>query len=122
MKLLLDTHIVLWALNDDPALKPAMRTSIQTAEVVFVSAVSIWEIAVKRSLGKLEVPDNLAELVLRAGCQPLPISWAHAADAGQLPRHHKDPFDHLLIAQARCEGLALATVDRMFRQYKVDLL
>ena len=82
-----------------------------------MSAASIWEIEIKRALGKLPVPEHLPETILQAGCRPLPITWRHAQAVGQLPRHHPDPFDRMLIAQARCEGLTLMTADPNFRRY-----
>jgi PIN domain nuclease of toxin-antitoxin system len=122
MRLLLDTHIVLWSLADDPNLRPAVRAAMEGAEALYVSAVSVWEIAVKRALGKLRAPDDLPDVLARTGVRPLAISWAHGAAAGALPPHHADPFDRLLIAQAQGEGLRLVTEDRAFRRYDVDLL
>ena len=122
MRILLDTHVLLWAMDADPRLKPAMQTVIAEAETVFVSAVSIWEIAIKAALGKLVVKGDVETFALQAGCQPLPVSWAHGRDVGRLPLHHHDPFDRLLIAQARCEGLILVTDDRLMKRYDVSLL
>ena len=122
MRLLLDTHILLWALADDPRLRQEVRKALLNADALVVSAATIWEISIKRALGKLSIEGDPVSFARRAGCQPLPISWDHADAAGNLPPHHADPFDRLLIAQARCEGLTLATADRMFRHYEVDLL
>lgn len=122
MRLLLDTHIVLWSLADDARLRPAVRAAMEEAETLYVSAVSIWEIAVKRALGKLKAPDNLTEILLRIGMHPMSVGWTHAAAVSALPPHHSDPFDRLLIAQARVERLRLVTEDRAFGQYDVDLL
>lgn len=122
MRLLLDTHILLWALNDDPALTPPQRQVLGAAEIIFVSAVSLWEISIKQALGKLDAPADLMEVIARTGCQPLAISWAHAMAAGRLPRLHGDPFDHLLIAQAQGEGLTLMSADRMIRRYDVAVV
>ena len=121
MRLLLDTHIVLWALADDPRLALSQRTTMREAEALHVSAVTIWEVAVKRALGKLKAPEDFPEVVRRTGMIPLSISWDHAAEAGALPPHHADPFDRLLIAQARVERLTMMTADRAFRSYEVDL-
>jgi PIN domain nuclease of toxin-antitoxin system len=122
VRLLLDTHIVLWAVLDDPGLSPTQRNAL-TAEdrEVYVSAASLWEIAIKHALGKLAVPERLAETLLQAGCRPLPITWRHAQAADQLPRHHADPFDRMLVAQARCEDLMLMTRDAKLRRYEVEL-
>ena len=94
---------------------------MREAETLFVSAVTIWEVSVKRALGKLTAPANLADTLRRTGMQPLSITWDHAAAAGALPPHHSDPFDRLLIAQAQLEGLRLMSEDRAFRRYDIDL-
>lgn len=120
MRLLLDTHVLLWALADDPRLSGALRAAIEGAAEVHVSAATIWEIAIKRALGKLRVEGDVGAAARRAGCLALPIAWAHAEAAGALPPHHQDPFDRLLVAQARCEGLALATADRALDAYDVE--
>ena len=122
MRLLLDTHIVLWAMADDARLPAPLRDAIAGAEALFISAATVWEIAIKSSLGKLDVPPDLFDRALSAGAQPLPINWSHARAVAGLPAHHADPFDRLLIAQARAEGLVLASVDRQFRAYDVALL
>ena len=123
MKVLLDTHIVLWALADDPRLKPRHRALFNDDQQdLFVSAVTIWEIAIKRALGKLIAPDGLQEILLAAGCHPLPISWRHAEAAGALPLIHADPFDRLLIAQSSVEQLAFATMDAQMSEYDVEVL
>jgi PIN domain nuclease of toxin-antitoxin system len=121
VRLLLDTHILLWALADDPALKPAWRTTLDEAESIHVSAATVWEIAIKRALGKLRVDGDLARAAREAGCLPLPITWEHGEAAGGLPAHHADPFDRLLIAQGRLEGLMILTADAMFARYDVAL-
>lgn len=121
MRLLLDTHILLWALNDDPRLTAAMRERLGAADTLIVSAVSIWEISIKRASGKLLVRGDVMETARRAGCRPLPVTWAHGDAAGRLPLHHADPFDRLLIAQARTEDLTLISADRQFRAYDVAL-
>lgn len=116
---LLDTHILLWWLADDRRLSVDLRGLITTAPVVVVSAVSAWEIAIKRALGKLRAPEDLAAVVDRSGFSPLPITLQHAQAAGVLPRHHHDPFDRMLIAQAELERLTIVTVDDRFRDYGV---
>jgi PIN domain nuclease of toxin-antitoxin system len=89
---------------------------------VFVSVASAWELAIKASLGRLRMPPNLEEALDRKGYQRLGISFAHAAVAGALPRHHGDPFDRMLIAQAQSEGLTLVTRDRVFSAYGIPVL
>ena len=115
---LLDTHVLLWALSNPSALKAKIREQIQNPrQVIFVSSASVWEIGIKQALGKLEAPSNLEDILSRSRFSPLPISWAHANAAGKLPPHHKDPFDRMLIAQAQTEGLTLLTHDRDLKAY-----
>ena len=90
--------------------------------LVVVSAASAWEISIKKALGKLAAPDDLEQQVRTGGFVPLPISIAHGIAAGQLPHHHEDPFDRMLIAQALAEGLAIVTRDKRFDDYGVALL
>ena len=122
MSLLLDTHILLWWLADSPRLSRKARKAIQDAEAVWVSAVSAWEIAVKRSRGLLEAPDNLEATLRARDIQPLPLTMAHATVAGRLPFHHRDPFDRMLIAQAMAESLTLLTADRQQTLYEVPAI
>lgn len=123
MRLLLDTHVVLWALVDDPRLAVGARAAISDGRnQIFVSAVNAWEISIKRSLGKLRVPDDLVEQVRRAGFEHLDITVAHALAVGDLPDHHRDPFDRMLVAQARAAGLMLVTRDAEIQRYDVPTL
>jgi PIN domain nuclease of toxin-antitoxin system len=122
MKLLLDTHVLLWALSDSPRLTPGLRAALGSAQSAYLSAVSVWEISIKRALGKLEAEDDIVAVARRAGCLPLSITWDHADRAGRLPPHHADPFDRLLIAQALCEGMVLATADAKLAKYGVALV
>lgn len=123
MTLLLDTHVVLWWLADDPALGPPARAAISDPrEDVFVSSVSVWEIAVKRRLGKLEAPDELVQELERQRFRELPLTGAHAWLAGHLEPHHADPFDRALVAQALTERLRVVTGDRRFGSYGVAVL
>lgn len=123
MRLLLDTHVLLWWLANDLELKPNARSLIAAPEsMVFVSAASAWEISIKRALGKLAAPDDLEAQLLRQRFSPLAISIGHALTAGALPRHHEDPFDRLLVAQAGLEGLTIATRDPRFEPYGVPTL
>ena len=121
MRVLLDTHVLLWAVLNDPRLTATQAQAISDGDV-YLSSASVWEIGIKRALGKLDVPDDLFEIAVDADCRPLPISWTHAEAAAALPPHHSDPFDRMLVAQARCEGLRLASSDTKFRAYDVDLL
>ncbi len=123
MNLLLDTHVVLWAFADPDRLSPKVRAAIvDPRNAVAVSAATVWEVEIKRQLGKLVAPDGFASLCLERGFDELPISFAHAQAAGALPRHHDDPFDRMLIAQAMVDGLDLVTADEAFRNYDVRLL
>lgn len=123
MKLLLDTHAALWFLGGDERLGDnARRQLTDGANRVLLSAAVVWEVAIKRALGRLTVPDEYLALLLDAGVQPLPISLAHAADVAELPPHHRDPFDRMLVSQARIEGAALVSRDEALRPYGVPLI
>lgn len=120
-RLLLDTHVFLWWQADDRRMKRAARDAVAAADVVFVSAASAWEAAIKAALGRLTLPESIEAGVLASGFERLPISFAHAEEAGRLPLHHVDPFDRMLIAQARLEGLTLVTHDRQLEPYGVEI-
>jgi PIN domain nuclease of toxin-antitoxin system len=123
VRLLLDTHALLWWLADEPTLSNAARTSIANEDsIVFVSAASVWEMSIKRQLGKLDAPTDLAEQIDRHRFDALPITIAHALEAGSLPPHHDDPFDRMLIAQAIAEHLTIVTRDSRFARYEVPIL
>ena len=123
MLLLLDTHVFLWWTGDDPALGPLARAAIADREnLVFVSAATAWEIAVKRASGKLDAPGDIADWVRQDGFAELAIEIEHAALSAELPNHHRDPFDRLLVAQARSEELTLVTSDPEIMQYDVEIL
>jgi PIN domain nuclease of toxin-antitoxin system len=123
VKLLLDTHILLWWLSADPSLPPRAEAAIADPLVeVMVSAVTAWEIAIKQAAGRLEAPEDLLDALDANDFDSLAITIAHVVAAGQLPQCHADPFDRMLIAQARTEGLTLVTVDRQFDAYEVELL
>lgn len=123
MKLLLDTHTWLWWLSGAEQLDPQAREAIAAPEnLVAVSAATIWEVAIKRSRGKLGFEGEPVAAVADGGFEPLAISLAHAAAAGALPRHHRDPFDRMLIAQAQMEGLTVVTRDPSFDAYEVALM
>lgn len=122
MKLLLDTHVVLWWRLDAPQLPPATRKAIARADHVFVSAASAWEVAIKVALGRLRIEESLASLVEDSGFEQLPVSFAHSERLLSLPPHHADPFDRMLIAQADVEGLTLVTHDEQLADYGVPIL
>lgn len=123
MNLLLDTHVLLWWLADGPELSAEARQLIASPDnMVFVSAATAWEIAIERALGKLEAPAQLAQALQESGFEPLLINLEHAELAGQLPRHHDDPFDRMLVAQARVEGLTLVSRDERVAKYDVRVV
>ena len=120
--LLLDTHVFLWWRSDVKRISAPARDAIANAPVVFVSAASAWEAAIKMALGRLALPEPFAAGSDASGFQRLPIQFEHAEAAAGLPRHHTDPFDRMLIAQATLEGLTLVTHDRAFDAYGVAIL
>jgi PIN domain nuclease of toxin-antitoxin system len=123
MTLLLDTHVLLWWLDNHKALSTTARGAIQDGRnTVFVSAATAWEISIKRALGKLRAPEPLEEAIEANRFVPLPITLQHARIAGSLPRHHEDPFDRMLIAQAQVETLTLVTHDESLAAYGVPIL
>ena len=123
MNLLLNTHTLIWALENNPTLSSASREAITDGEnLVFVSAVSVWEISVKQTLGKLCVPDNLIEEIKIHRFTPLEIDYQHAQLAGKLPSIHKDPFDRMLVAQSMIEKLTIVTRDHFIEQYDVSVI
>ena len=118
MRLLLDTHILLWWLSDDSSLPGHARRLISdTDNTVFVSAVSLWEIWLKQSLGKLRLPPDFEERLARESFENLPLTAAHALEVALLPWHHRDPFDRMLVAQARAAHLKLLTADEVAAAY-----
>ena len=122
MRLLLDTHVLLWWLADDRRLSAEHRVLIADASnVVLVSAMTIAEIAIKTSLGKLEAPDDLPDHIEAQGFGWLPVGAEHAWRVRDLPPHHRDPFDRMLIAQAIAEQLTVLTADPHFAAYGVEL-
>ena len=122
MRLLLDTHIFLWAVTGSSFLKPPARRIMQGADQVYVSAASIWEIAIKARLGRIDAEvDALVQAVDASGFLELPVRAMHAAGVAKLPLHHTAPFDRLLIAQAIAEPLKLLTVDATLARYS-DLI
>lgn len=127
VRLLLDTHTLLWWLFDDGRLSAGAREAIADPErAVLVSSASAWEVATKYRLGKLpeagDVPIRLAHYLRKAGFDTIGISVDHALAAVSLPGPHRDPFDRMLVAQARIEQLAVVTTDAVFQEYEVDVV
>lgn len=121
-RFLLDTHVLLWWLDDSAELGPRCRELIaDQRNQIYISAATTWEISIKKALGKLEAPDDIDMIVEDEGFSKLPISLYHGQLAGSLPMLHRDPFDRMLIAQAQAEGLILMTSDGNIGQYNVCL-
>jgi PIN domain nuclease of toxin-antitoxin system len=124
VKLLLDSHAFLWWLAEDQKLSPEAREAVANpAAIVHVSAATIWELAIKAALGKLDLQGaDLVEEIAENDFVELPMTARHSSVAANLPRHHQDPFDRMLIAQAQVEGLTVVTRDPAFRSYGIALL
>jgi len=122
VRLLLDTHVVLWQLSGLRELSAQAQEQIAEADDLLLSTVSFAEIGIKASVGKLAVPGDLKERVAAAGIRVLALSPAHGLGVAGLPVHHRDPFDRLIIAQALSEQLTVVTADVRFRAYGVDLV
>lgn len=119
MRLLLDTNVLLWWLSDHSELSSQAREIIANpSNDILVSSASVWEIAIKAALGRIEIElNNLEEAILRSGFQPLLIGFRHAVGVGRLADVHRDPFDRILVAQARIEKLRIVSHDRVFERY-----
>jgi PIN domain nuclease of toxin-antitoxin system len=118
LKLLLDTHLLLWALADHPRIKPLRKRLLAADNEVYFSVASLWEVSIKVSLGKLDADAQvIREAALDSGFLELPILGPHALQVGALPWHHRDPFDRLLVAQALAEPMRLLTVDEQLSAY-----
>jgi len=127
VSILIDTHVFLWAAGVDGQLSESARELLEDAETaIFFSAASAWEIAVKWSKGRLDLPERPADLIKNvvtvAGLSQLMITTRDACTVGELPFHHKDPFDRLLVAQAKTNGLRLMTADPILEKYDVDVI
>ena len=123
MNLLLDTHVLLWWLGDHPSLSPRAREVIEDGEnLVFVSAATVWEIRIKQTLRKLAIPPDFKSVLESQPFLFLDITADHAHAVGELPLHHRDPFDRMLVAQAKTERLTLVTHDLRFKSYDVSLI
>jgi PIN domain nuclease of toxin-antitoxin system len=123
LRLLLDTHAALWWLIDDRRLREeAARQLDDDSNHILLSAAVVWEVAIKRSLGKLKAPLGFAEALVSGGAQPLAISVDHAAAVERLPLHHRDPFDRILVAQAQLERATIVSSDEAFAAYGVPII
>ena len=123
MRILLDTHVFIWWDGEDPALSRDLREAIaDPANEIYVSAASVWEIAIKRRRGKIAFARGISDAVTDNSFLALPITPDHAEHAGGLPRHHGDPFDRMLVAQAMLEQMTLGTQDAMIRPYGIAVL
>jgi PIN domain nuclease of toxin-antitoxin system len=119
---LLDTHVFLWWRLDSRRVTRAARAAIATADIVWVSAASAWEVAIKTRLGRLELDETFASMAEASNFSALNVTFAHAERTAVLLAHHSDPFDRMLIAQALVEGATLITHDRQFAPYDVPIL
>ena len=120
MRLLLDTHVAIWFFEAPALVADEAREAIEdSGNRTYLSAASVWESAVKQSLGRISLPEALDVGAVRAGFEELPVTWAHGRAAATLPAMHSDPFDRMLVAQAIAEDLVLVTRDRLVAQYPV---
>jgi PIN domain nuclease of toxin-antitoxin system len=123
MNLLLDTHALLWWLDDHPSMSEKAKESISDGmNSVFVSAAVIWEIEIKKALGKLRIPSDFHDVLAQQPFERLPVTVEHAHEVGSLPNFHRDPFDRMVIAQARVEGFIVVTRDPVFKRYKIPII
>lgn len=123
MNLLLDTHIIIWWLNDDEQLKSIHKKLIADPNnLCYISSASIWEISIKSSLGKLKIPSSYFEILKEQGFLELSINWFHCKEIKKLPDIHRDPFDRMLISQAKIEDMTLLTVDDNIKKYEINFL
>jgi PIN domain nuclease of toxin-antitoxin system len=123
MNLLLDTHVLLWWLDDNQALSGTGRSAICDPDnLIVLSSVVIWEIRIKQAFGKLEIPPDFFQVLKNQNFEFLAITASHAWAVGDLPMHHRDPFDRMIIAQAKFEGLCVVTHDAQFKNYGVPLI
>lgn len=122
MRLLLDTHVVLWQLEGSRPVSSGALEAIERASDLLFSTVSFAEIGVKAAIGKLTAPTDLRQYVVQAGLQILALDADHGLAVADLPLHHRDPFDRLLVAQARAEHLTIVTADRRIAAYDVPVI
>lgn len=123
MRFLVDTHVLLWALGQPSTLSPAAREVIaEASNLIFVSSASLWECAIKASIGKLDLPDDFFDSIPEAGYEVMPMRIPHFNVYRTLPVHHRDPFDRMLVAQASAEALILISRDPEIAKYDVQIL
>jgi PIN domain nuclease of toxin-antitoxin system len=124
MKMLLDTHALVWALSDPERLPVALRGAIEArSNIVYVSAASVWEIAIKTAIGRIDLPiEDLSGAIAESGFLELPVTIAHAGGVRALPQHHRDPFDRMLAVQSAAENLILASRDPVFSLYGISTI
>ena len=122
MRFLLDSHVALWAIGHPDSLGAECRRQLETAAEVYFSAVTPWELGIKRAKGRIAYPDGLVAELVACGFGELPVTAAHAEAAPRLPPHHSDPFDRMLVAQAQAESLTLVTADEQLRAYEVTTI
>ena len=123
MNLLLDTHVLLWWLDANPTLSEKANSTIAHGNnLVLISSAAIWEIRIKQALGKLEIPSNFRRVLDRQPFEMLAITAEHAHTVGDLPAIHRDPFDRMLIAQAKVERLTIVTRDSIIEQYNIPII
>jgi PIN domain nuclease of toxin-antitoxin system len=122
VNLLLDTHALIWWLQKEDMRQEAAEAIASRATRVVVSAASVWEAAIKASLGKMGPPEPLSQAAIAEGFEPLAVTFEHAERVRNLTLHHRDPFDRLLVAQAQLEGLTIVTRDPIFERYGVPVL
>ncbi len=121
MSLLLDTHVLIWW-DEGRRIAAGARRAIEEADMVYVSAASAWEVAIKTGLGRLRPTRTVEQAVSESGFRELPVTFHHAERVAALPSHHRDPFDRMLVAQAAVEQLTLVTRDHVFARYAVDVI
>ena len=122
MRFLVDTHALLWALCEPSALSPAARDAIAApSNLIVVSSVSLWECAIKASIGKLDLPEDFFDSITEAGYEVMPIRISHLNVYRTLPMHHRDPFDRMLVAQARAEAMTLISRDPEVARYGIEI-
>jgi PIN domain nuclease of toxin-antitoxin system len=123
LRLLVDTRTALWFLGGSKRLSETARSLLEDHTIErWVSAAAVWEVSIKRSTGKLKAPADFHERMREQGVRGLPVTDEHAAAVGELPMHHRDPFDRLIVAQAIAEGMAILSVDEILRAYDVPIL
>jgi PIN domain nuclease of toxin-antitoxin system len=121
MRLLLDTNVLVWWRDGSPRLSSRVGDQISSPDnIISVSIISLWEIAIKRALGKLRFAEDFEEVMAGEQFDPMPVTYAHLRILGDLPQHHRDPFDRLLIAQSLAERVPIVTNDRAFAAYGVQ--